>query len=576
MCCCIIRLTGFGGKVTRSETLAILRFLEETRSPGLRILGVEARDPVWMMTIALLRRHYMHKRITISSLAHSSGTSYTTALRRVDRMVNSGLLRRVRKQDEAKFVYMEPTEDLLRNFQEYCQILKSRMGEVFGLGRSSTPEFVFGAAHLAARILAQPLPPATPLGLEPPLRILLSDEPTFLVLDRLAAEISVILDTEIETTVLEYEPLNQRVIENSKASCSDFDLIALDIPWLGRMAMEQALQPMDDWLRDGRTNPFDFYATAWESARCQGQQLGLPFAATAELFLYRKDMFAEHHLPPPTTVNLVLAAAKKIHDPIAGRFGIAWNAARGQPLGQTFIQVMASFGSPPVSLNHLGAGYDLDTPWNELRPTIDSDAGRETLEYLRELAEYSPPNISEMDWSARMEAYRSGLVAMCYEWSTRTLNFEDDLESPARSNTGYLSHPSRTGGLGISPMGGWVLAIPSNVGTARKQPVWRALQWLTSPEFTKCLIQNGSPAKFRHSVSSDPEVSDMVPVFGTVDAMEKRGQLQIWPRPPVPFMTSMMRIVGQEVHDAIWGQAPAANVLHRAECRLESMFASIH
>jgi multiple sugar transport system substrate-binding protein len=161
---------------------------------------------------------------------------------------------------------------------------------------------------------------------------------------------------------------------------------------------------------------------------------------------------------------------------------------------------------------------------------------------------------------------------MGYEWSARTQAFEDDPESPARGRTGYLPHPSIDGQPGIAPMGGWVLAMPSNLAPERRRPVWRALQWLVSPEFTKCLIQSGSPAKFLHSVSSDPEVADLIPVFRVMDSMEKRGQLQIWPRPPIPFMTSMMRIVGYEIHDAIWGDASAKGVLTRAENRLKPMF----
>ncbi|MCP4380885.1 MAG: extracellular solute-binding protein, partial [Hyphomicrobiales bacterium] len=324
-------------------------------------------------------------------------------------------------------------------------------------------------------------------------------------------------------------------------------------PWLGRMALEQALLPLDEDLRHSSLNPFDFYAAAWEGGRCMGQQMGIPFSPTAELLLFRKDIFESNGLAPPTTFDAVVEAARKVHAPAKGRYGIAWNAARGQPLGQTFIQIMAAFGSPPVNLARYGAGYDLDVPWEKLQPTLDNEAGRATLDYLVELARYSPPSISAMDWSGRTDAYRSGLVAMCYEWSSRTLDLEEDQQSPARGNTGYVPHPTTDGSPGIAPMGGWVLAIPSNIEPGRQRPAWRALQWLVSPEFTKCLIQNGSPAKFLHSVSADPEVADLIPVFTVMDSMEKRGQLQIWPRPPIPFMTSMMRIVGQEVHDVIWG-----------------------
>ena len=555
-----------------SEKLAILRFLEDTRGPGLNILGIEARDPIWMMSIALLRRHFLNQRITISSLAQSSGTAYTTALRCIERMVELGLLVRKQNRAEPKLVFIEPTDVLLKNFHDYCILMKTQMGSVFGLGGASSAEFVFGAAHFAARIIPPPAKLSPPLGLDGPLRILLKDEPTLLVLQRMAAEMSVHLDTPIEIDVHEYEPLNEKVIANGRAEVSAYDLVTLDIPWLGRMVMEGALLPLDDEIQRNRLNPFDFYAAAWESARCRGHQMGIPISPTAELFLYRKDVFSRHGLNAPKTAGDVLEAARLLQSPKDDFYGIAWNAARGQPLGQSFIQIMAAFGSPPVNLDKYGAGYDLDTAWEKLRPTLNNDAGRATLEYLLELARYSPPNISEMAWSGRMEAYRTGRTAMCYEWSNRTLHFEGDLGSPAQGNTGYMPHPSRDGTPGISPMGGWVLAIPANIAPERKRAAWRALQWLVSPEVTKCLIENGSPAKFLHSLSHDPEVEEITPAFKVMDALERRGQLQIWPRPPIPFMTSMMRIVGQEIHDVIWGDAPARDVLVRAENRLKPMF----
>jgi multiple sugar transport system substrate-binding protein len=557
-----------------SEKLAILRFLEDTRGPGLSMLGIEARDPIWMMSIALLRRHYLNQRITISSLAQSSGTAYTTALRCIDRMVDLGLLVRRQSRAEPKFVFIEPTDGLLRNFHDYCILIKNQLGSAFGLRNSDGAGFVFGAAHFAARIIPPPSKLNPPLGLDGPLRILLKDEPTLLVLQRMASEISIHLDTPIEIEVLEYEALNERVIANARAEISEYDLLTLDIPWLGRMAMEGALLPLDEEIQRNRLNPFDFYAATWESARCRGHQMGIPISPTAELLLYRKDVFSRHGIGPPKTARDVIEAARAIQSVKDDFYGIAWNAARGQPLGQSFIQIMAAFGSPPVNLDKYGAGYDLDTAWDKLRPTLNNDAGHATLEYLLELTKYSPPNIGEMDWGARMEAYRTGRTAMCYEWSTRTLHFEGDLNSPARGNTGYMPHPTLDGSLGISPMGGWVLGIPANIAAGRKRAAWRALQWLVSPEVIKCLIQNGSPAKFLHSLSHDPEVEDITPAFKVMDAMERRGQLQIWPRPPIPYITSMMRIVGQEVHDVIWGDAPARDVLVRAENRLTPMFAS--
>ena len=160
---------------------------------------------------------------------------------------------------------------------------------------------------------------------------------------------------------------------------------------------------------------------------------------------------------------------------------------------------------------------------------------------------------------------------MCYEWATNTLQFENDPTSPASGNTGYLIHPGRQPGSGISPMGGFVYAVPGNLPQDRQRAIWRVLEWLGSPEFGKCLLLNGSPAKFQHSVSADPEVPEQGPAMRAMAQMEQRNLLQTWPRPPIPFMASIMKIAGQEVHDVIFGDAEARGVLARIETRIDAL-----
>src|SRR5262245_53226930 len=161
-----LRNRGRESGMLTSEKLAILRFLEDTRGPGLSMLGIEARDPIWMMSIALLRRHYLNQRITISSLAESSGAAYTTALRCIDRMVDLGLLVRRKSRAQPKLVFIEPTDALLRNFHDYCILIKNQLGSAFGLGDRDSAGFVFGAAHFAARIIPPPSKLYPPLCLD--------------------------------------------------------------------------------------------------------------------------------------------------------------------------------------------------------------------------------------------------------------------------------------------------------------------------------------------------------------------------------------------------------------------------
>lgn len=557
--------------MTDAEILAVLDLLEDLRGQAVGGLGIEANDPVWLMSIALLRRHYRNQRITISSLAGAARVPYTTALRLIERMTAHGLVERVKSEAEPKLVFIEPTDTLIFNFSEYGKFLKNRIGASLG-ARSAASGFVFGGEHLAAQIISRPRALSQKLGIAPPLRLLIKDEPTFLSLERLAPEVAGFLGIELRLEMLGYDDLHARISANALKEASDHDIVALDMPWIGRLAHDGAILPLDRWIKRSGMNIFDFHSAAWAGGRYQGRQMGMPFAPTSELFLYRTDIFERHGLPPPLRIANVLHAARLLHQSAPGLSGIAWNAARGTPLGQTFIQVMAAHGCPPVTLLRRRTGYDPDTPLDQLTPTLDHEPGWHTLDYLRQLARVSPPGIAEMDWSARMAAYRSGSVAMSYEWSSRTASFESDVTSPARGTTGYLPHPSPDGSGNLSPIGGFLLGIPANLDPDRAEAGWKAIRWLTSPEFTKTLIRQGSPANYRHSVGADPEVRERYPVLPVLEQMEQLGQLQIWPRPPIPNMTTLMRVVGEEVHDALWSGRPDREALQTAEARLVPLF----
>lgn len=54
--------------------------------------------------------------------------------------------------------------------------------------------------------------------------------------------------------------------------------------------------------------------------------------STAELLVYRKDKFDELCLSPPRTIAETLEAARRLHDPSQGFYGMAWNGGRGTAL----------------------------------------------------------------------------------------------------------------------------------------------------------------------------------------------------------------------------------------------------
>jgi len=322
-------------------------------------------------------------------------------------------------------------------------------------------------------------------------------------------------------------------------------------------------------------NVSDFYPAGWNGGRFEGQQYGVPIQTTPEVLFYRKDLFAEHDLKPPETTDEVIAAAKALDQPHLGLRGIAWNAARGMPMGHTFVMAMATFGRPVLNLRRVHDDFDTDSMTGEhLRPVITSKEGKLAAEYLLQLLAYSPATVLNMTWYERMVAYTRGEVAMAYGYTLFAPYLEQQADSPARKATGYLPHPRGPKGKNLAPVGGHLLGIPTNLPEERVTGAWAALQTLTSSEAIKLYILNGSRVCPRFSVSSDPEVQAASDIISAVDNMARVGQLQFWPRPPAPDISRIFVICGNEIHDMARGLKGVKQALTDAQNQVDAMMRS--
>ena len=194
----------------------------------------------------------------------------------------------------------------------------------------------------------------------------------------------------------------------------------------------------------------------------------MPILMTVEMLVYRTDLLAEAAVAAPATVKGALDVARRLHDPGCGLYGLAWNGARGTPLGHSFIMIMGAFGRPVVNLRATPDGFDAE--WvngEEMRPMFLSVEARETAEYLRELVAYSPPNVLNMSWYDRAATFADGRAAMAYSHSLLAPLFELNEKSPAFRRTGYSPHPTGPAGRPIAPLGGYAIAIPANIAPER-------------------------------------------------------------------------------------------------------------
>ena len=391
-------------------------------------------------------------------------------------------------------------------------------------------------------------------------------------MNALRKQFEMIFGVEITSRALSIDRLRAEVIENGRLDTSKYDIVACDFPWFGEMAHRGLLLPLDRMIDPPQFDRSDFHPEAMASTRYKDVQYGIPIITTTEMLVYRTDLFAAADISPPTTASDTIAAVRALNKPASGVYGIAWTGGRGTPLGHTFIMILSAFGQCIVNLRRQGDGYDAEHfGGEELRPMFLSEAARETAEYLSELVEYSPPNILEMTWYDRAVAYAKGVTACTYSHSLLAPLYELNETSPAYRRTGYLPHPTGPRGSPIVPLGGYALAIPSNIEPSRIDEVAVALRALTSPGAAKLYVTNGSLAFSRFSLVNDPEVRAMSAMISAVESISERGLLRMWPRPPIPEISGIIAIAGEEIHDMLSGIRSVNQALANAQNRVDTM-----
>lgn len=560
-------------RAIRDEQLRFVDFVAHIYDGAETLLGPNGSQREMRMVLHLIASHFDGQLVTSSSLAAASGLSYGTAQRTIEDLGARGFIVRRVRNATGRSQSLHPSADLLARWRQFAYRGDAVMR---GTLRKEAPHRP--GRTMPPAVLPPPAVLQTKLSLGRGLRVLVHADPTFMAMLNLKRQFEMILGTSIESRAHSIDRLRSELIANAQRAVSLYDIVAVDLPWFGEMAQEGRLLPLNPLMAGSGFDQADIYPDAVASSSWKGVQYGVPIMVSGEILVYRKDLLAGAGLQPPQTVAQTLHIARALHNPGAGLAGISWNGGRGTPLGHTFMMIMSAFGQPILDLRPTIDGFDIENiaPAN-MRPMFQSDAARETVEYLLELLAYSPPGILQMSWYDRARTYAKGEAAMAYSHSILAPIHETDQTSPARMRTGYSPHPTGPNGRPIVPMGGYSLAIPANIAANRINEVWRALQTFTTAPAAKLYLTNGSLASPRMSVSRDPEVMALSPLISAVDDMAQRGYLRMWPRPPVPGIADCIAIAGEEIHDILTGtktlREGLARAQHRAETQAQLQFA---
>ena len=143
-----------------------------------------------------------------------------------------------------------------------------------------------------------------------------------------------------------------------------------------------------------------FSQGALSLAAVEGGYASVPVDGWTQMLVYRKDLFDEHGLEPPSTYANVLAAIEALHNPPDMYGFVAATKVDENFMSQVLEHVFLANGVTPVDDN----GFS----------DLDGAATTEVLDFYKAIAEASPPG--ELYWQQSRELYFAGRAAMII-WS---------------------------------------------------------------------------------------------------------------------------------------------------------------
>ena len=535
------------------EMLRVIDFIQQTRDSLHQLMRLSDDEPMWNIITFLMKNEILGLPVKVASLVQVTGVPYTTSRRLVSRLIAEGHIVRTPRTQSGKTYVLHPSKELARSFSEYAVAIKSLIARTLGMRPTQETEddyYFGGTPSLSQTMLPRNLfQKQYTANLE--LRFLLCDDNYFMAMRNMWADLRCNLASRRNFDLLQAPQLYEKAVENALRPVSEYDVVTIDMTWLGEFVEKGFIRPVDE-LQDQGVNPRGFHPTIWATGLWDDVEYGVPIYCTAQLLAIRRDLFQEKGIGAPGNFDEVIEAGREFHEPSKGRYGAVWDAAPGMPVAQSFMFFMGACGKPVVSLARARTGYSVQANRaDELEPQVRSDAGREALDYMHRLVEISPYDILSKAWDEALGVFLSGRSAMAYCETMRASRLDGDIHSVVRRKVQYLPQASGLGAGRITPIGGYLLTIQSNLPENRVRLAAEAISWMTSHDAMKAHVSNGFPIAPRFSVSADPESVVASPLVRVVEKLARRHLLQTWQRPAIPQYTAIETVLGDEIHAAL-------------------------
>jgi multiple sugar transport system substrate-binding protein len=264
---------------------------------------------------------------------------------------------------------------------------------------------------------------------------------------------------------------------------------------------------------------------------------------------YRKDLFQQAGLKPPTTWAQYLAAAKKLHaGDVAGNSMIAKSGDVSMFLVDWFTR-FTNMGGKLMSGSPQAKNFT---------PQLTSPQAVAALQHMVDSVEYAPDGVLQYDFTASTDAFSAGKTAMMIMWSTIAGPVYNPKSSKVASNVAVAVPP---GGKGVR--GGWGMGIPKNA--KNKDAAWTVIAYLTSKEWERYQTLKYQTDPTRNSTFFGAAINKKLPYLATAGRVFQKAEILDIAQVPETF--EMIGAAAEEFSAALSGSSTAADASKKANDR---------
>jgi len=345
----------------------------------------------------------------------------------------------------------------------------------------------------------------------------------------------------------------QDIILSGQDSSMDFFTLQMDNRG-GKLTVAGLLENLEPYLNDPELTPADYnFPDDWAGGCLntaevvEGQPVNnIVYSAQAQLLHIRTDLFEEHGVKIPETLEELEAAAEAltIRDD-NGNIETYGFLSRGWGRLTT-----ASFAT--YLFNHGGSWFRAED--GRRVSNIDAPESIDAFEYYgRMIREYAPESALNNRPNANANLFAAGKTAMLSELNYYIFQFQDPNQSRVAGNVDTILVPRGTAGsvpnlpttsFAISPF------------SEKKEAAWTFIAWMTQREQMLNAQKNGAPM-CRSSVWTDPTYEPPTPGWGESSRLALEYGVAI-AKPQAVAISEIRDAVGEVVNVAVRDGSRAA------------------